>query len=79
MQPPTDPPGAAPVPPTTDSGSDEWSEVVNRVAKSIVNIKIETTAGLEGDSPYISQGTGFVVDKALGLVLTNRHIATVGL
>lgn len=61
-----------------NSGNPEWSATLHRVSKSLVNIKMEVAMGLEGDPAYVSQGTGFVVDEDLGLILTNRHIATAG-
>lgn len=60
------------------SGSEEWTHTLRRVARSIVNVRMEVACGLEGDGAYVSQGTGFVVDAERELILTNRHIATVG-
>ena len=57
---------------------DPWSDTVSRVTKSVMSIQLSVTRSLDTEGASSSQGTGFVVDKDLGLVLTNRHMVHVG-
>ena len=57
---------------------DPWAETVSRVTNSVLSIQLSVTRSLDTEGASSSQGTGFVVDKDLGLVLTNRHMVHVG-
>jgi pro-apoptotic serine protease NMA111 len=58
---------------TTDKKTDPWSDVINRVSRSVVVVHIFTRHAFEGgDQAFSSEGTGFVVDADLGIILTNR-------
>jgi S1-C subfamily serine protease len=57
---------------------DPWAQTVSRVTASVISIQLSVTRSLDTEGASSSQGTGFVVDKELGLVLTNRHMVHVG-
>ena len=57
---------------------DPWAETVSRVTSSVISIQLSVTRSLDTEGASSSQGTGFVVDKERGLVLTNRHMVHVG-
>ncbi len=57
---------------------DPWADTVARVTRSVISIQLSVTRTLDTEGASSSQGTGFVVDKDLGLVLTNRHMVHVG-
>ena len=60
------------------SPRDPWAQTVERVTASVLSIQLSVTRSLDTEGASSSQGTGFVVDKELGLVLTNRHMVHVG-
>jgi len=60
------------------AGSGEWAQVIIAVQPAIVALKITFVCAFEDDQASMSMGTGFVVDKQQGLILTNRHITGVG-
>lgn len=49
---------------------------IRELKRSIVNIEANVSIGLSGDESGNWLGTGFVVDAANGLVVTNRHVAS---
>ncbi len=57
---------------------DPWSDTVGRVTRAVMSIQLSVTRSLDTETASSSQGTGFIVDKQLGLVLTNRHMVHVG-
>jgi len=67
--------------PTLDPGgkaasasADPWSTTLERVAPSVVTVKISRPRAFDTGAPSTSYATGFVVDAARGLLLTNRHV-----
>lgn len=63
---------------SSSSSSNPWPpEVVRALKKTVVNIDLATPVALVDDKRTAATGTGFVVDAARGLVVTNRHISTV--
>jgi len=66
---------AAGVPPAiaSDREGSAWARTVNSASRSVVVVKMYVRQALEGGpQAYVSEGTGFVVDSELGIVLTNR-------
>jgi S1-C subfamily serine protease len=67
---------------TTDTalvdGETKWQNTVTRVSKAVVVIKTTGTRAFDTESASSSYATGFVVDKARGIVLTNRHVLRPG-
>ncbi|CAJ1407712.1 unnamed protein product [Effrenium voratum] len=60
------------------AGSREWAQVISAVQPAIVAIKVTFVVSFEDEQAAVAMGTGFVVDKEMGLILTNRHITGVG-
>jgi S1-C subfamily serine protease len=78
-QPPA-PGGAAPAPVQVMTGPEDsrWTRTIERVASGIVTIQIDQVRAFDTEWNSSSQATGFVVDAARGLILTNRHVVTPG-
>src|ERR1700730_18480549 len=78
------PPGAATQPaavaqqPAAVEGNPDWAETLERIAGSVVSIDVDSTRAFDTEWNSTAQATGFVVDAARGLVLTNRHVVTPG-
>lgn len=62
----------------TALGAEEWSDTIDRVLDSCVIIKMDRTRPFDGNDQSSSEASGFVVDAARGLVMTNRHVVTTG-
>ena len=60
------------------AGSWEWAQVISAVQPAIVALKVTFVVSFEDEQATVALGTGFVVDKERGLILTNRHITGVG-
>lgn len=70
---------AVPVDPggnSSDAGM--WQDSLKQVISGIVVIRVCSCSAFDGESPGYSHATGFVVDKARGIILTNRHVVTPG-
>lgn len=55
-----------------------WAATLERIAGSVVSIKIDQTRAFDTEWNASAQATGFVVDAERGLILTNRHVVTPG-
>ncbi len=55
-----------------------WAATLERVAQSVVAIKIDSTRAFDTELNMSAQATGFVIDAKRGLILTNRHVVTPG-
>lgn len=55
-----------------------WASTLERIAESVVSIKIDQTRAFDTEWNSSAQATGFVVDAERGLILTNRHVVTPG-
>ncbi len=60
------------------SAAPEWANTLERIASSVVAIKIDQTRAFDTEWNTSTQATGFVVDAERGLILTNRHVVTPG-
>ena len=60
--------------------SDEvrWSNVINVASKAVVALRLSNVRSFDTGFASCTQATGFVVDRELGLILTNRHVVLVG-
>ena len=58
--------------------SPTWASTLERIAQSVVTIKIDQTRAFDTEWNSTAQATGFVVDAERGLILTNRHVVTPG-
>ena len=55
-----------------------WAETLRRVAKAVVCVKCQAPLPFDSETAGGWQATGFVVDKARGIILTNRHVISTG-
>ena len=55
-----------------------WGEVLQRIIKAIVSIKGTTMRAFDTEIASVYQGTGFVVDRTRGIILSNRHMVQPG-
>jgi S1-C subfamily serine protease len=60
------------------AADDAWEATVDRVSRSVVAIRVSAVRAFDTESPSTSVATGFVVDAARGLILTNRHVVQPG-
>jgi S1-C subfamily serine protease len=56
----------------------DWAVTLERIAGSVVSIEVDATRAFDTEWNASAQATGFIVDAARGLVLTNRHVVTPG-
>lgn len=56
----------------------DWAVTLERIAGSVVSIKVDATRAFDTEWNSSAQATGFVVDAERGLILTNRHVVTPG-
>jgi pro-apoptotic serine protease NMA111 len=57
---------------------DAWGKVLQHVIKAIVSIKVTVLRAFDTENAGSFEGTGFVVDRTRGIILSNRHIVTSG-
>lgn len=62
-----------PLPPT-----DLWQVAIERILPAVVSLRVNAARTFDTDNAGCSFSTGFVVDEKLGIILTNRHVVTVG-
>ena len=55
-----------------------WRNTLERVASSVVSIRVDGTRAFDTEWNTSTQATGFVVDAERGLILTNRHVVMPG-
>ncbi len=55
-----------------------WQQVLDRVAPSVVVIRVSAPRSFDSNSPGYMTATGFVVDAERGILLTNRHVVMPG-
>ena len=65
-------------PATSENQDALWAATLERIAGSVVSIKIDQTRAFDTEWNASAQATGFVVDAERGLILTNRHVVTPG-
>jgi S1-C subfamily serine protease len=53
-------------------------ETIRNVLPAVVVIKSASTRGFDGEGAVGGEATGFIVDLEQGLILTNRHVVTLG-
>ena len=58
--------------------NDIWHAVVKKILPAIVVLNVAETVDFEGNHRSNGSATGFIIDKGLGLILTNRHVITGG-
>jgi S1-C subfamily serine protease len=55
-----------------------WQSVLDAVVPAIVALQVTAVRSFQDDQAGAHGGTGFVIDAARGLMLTNRHVCTCG-
>lgn len=55
-----------------------WEQTIERVAPAVVSLRVTSAHDFDTEQAGTIVGTGFVVDAARGLVLTNRHLVQPG-
>lgn len=63
---------------TGAGGEPSWQDTIARISPAVVNVRMCRVRSVEGKSPSYSFATGFVVDKARGIILSNRHVVGTG-
>lgn len=56
----------------------DWESTIDRVSKAVVAIKVRGVRDFDTERARGGSGTGFVIDKERGLILTNRHMVHAG-
>lgn len=56
----------------------DWEKTLERVAAAVVAIRVRATRDFDTERASGSTGTGFVIDKERGIILTNRHMVHTG-
>jgi len=68
----------APHPSAPAPTSRNWSQTLENVVPCVVSLQVTSPRNFDTESAGSFEGTGFVVDQARGLILTNRHLVTTG-
>ncbi|MEW5303628.1 MAG: hypothetical protein WDW36_006301 [Sanguina aurantia] len=58
--------------------ADAWSKSLAKVVPACLVLKVTQTRAFDTEAACSMNATGFIVDKARGIVLTNRHVVTPG-
>lgn len=58
--------------------AEDWRNALSRAVLAVVVIKSTVTRAFDTDSAGCIHATGFIVDKRLGIILTNRHVVKPG-
>ena len=56
----------------------KWSRTLQKVADSVVTLRVDAARAFDTASNSTTQATGFVIDASRGLILTNRHVVQAG-
>jgi S1-C subfamily serine protease len=56
----------------------DWEATIAAVSPAVVALRVTTTRDFAGSTAGTSFGTGFVVDRERGILLTNRHLVEEG-
>ncbi|KAK4067372.1 hypothetical protein Purlil1_13868 [Purpureocillium lilacinum] len=65
-------------PPVSSYPSLDVPGLFERIARNVVRLEVSFPASFDLQRQTSGNATGFVVDKALGLILTNRHVVGPG-
>ncbi|CAM0138046.1 hypothetical protein VKS41_001267 [Umbelopsis sp. WA50703] len=56
----------------------QWQDTIEMAVQSIVSIRASQVSAFDTEPAESSEASGFVVDAARGIILTNRHVACAG-
>ena len=62
----------------THATADLWERTLGDISRGVVVLRVSSVKAMDMNDAGCSVATGFIVDKKLGLVLTNRHVVTTG-
>ena len=57
---------------------DPWAHTLDEVSRAVMALEVSAARSLDTESASSVSGTGFVVDRERGIILTNRHMVFVG-
>ena len=55
-----------------------WEATLDRVSQGVVVVRVSCAMSVDMNEAGYSLATGFVVDRQLGIIMTNRHVVTTG-
>uniref|UniRef100_A0A0D6QUH5 Pro-apoptotic serine protease NMA111 n=1 Tax=Araucaria cunninghamii TaxID=56994 RepID=A0A0D6QUH5_ARACU len=58
--------------------AEDWRKALSAVVPAVVVLRTTATRAFDTESAGVSYATGFIVDKQLGIILTNRHVVKPG-
>ncbi|KAH9327182.1 hypothetical protein KI387_007360 [Taxus chinensis] len=58
--------------------AEDWRKALGAVVPAVVVLRTTATRAFDTESAGVSYATGFIVDKSLGIILTNRHVVKPG-
>jgi S1-C subfamily serine protease len=61
--------------PTSDTAKNQRRHILDMMRKGVVIVKVKAFVNATEPETQSWAGTGFIVDKARGLIVTNRHVA----
>jgi len=59
-------------------GASRWQSALDRVNPAVVALRVSVPRAFDTEMPTDALATGFVVDAARGLIVTNRHVVNPG-
>ena len=63
------------VEPTSDPAKNQRRHILDKIRKGVVIVKVKAHVKARNPESKSWSGSGFIVDKARGLIATNRHVA----
>lgn len=63
---------------TGGTTAEDWRNALNRVVPAVVVMRTTVTRAFDTEPAGANYATGFIVDKARGIILTNRHVVKPG-
>jgi len=56
----------------------EWERTLEKVSQGVVVVRVSCAMAFDMNDAGFSVATGFIVDRVLGIIMTNRHVVTTG-
>ena len=64
---------------TGGTTAEDWRNALNKVVPAVVVMRTTVTRAFDTEPAGANYATGFIVDKARGIILTNRHVVKPGI
>ena len=58
--------------------TEKWRKALSRAFEAVVVLQVTATRDFDTETANVCNATGFIVDKKLGIILTNRHVVQSG-